>query len=350
MLKFCTPLFSLALLAQTPAPEAPKPPTALVNPAPMPPAAAEPKPGDVIAYLGKTAIRYSDFTAWLTAMAGPRAEQMIKMPAARAQAMKQYLDLQVLAAKGQKEKLQDTQEFKTLLAALRQQVFARVLMDEERAGGDGQKLKAKAENPTDEEVRAYFDANAERYATPEKFTARHILVSLKGAPAAGDKGVTEEEALSKLAKAREELKAGKGWDAVAKEYSDDPGSKNSGGLYKDIPFGRFAKEFEAAVRSQEIGKPGEPVKTNFGYHLIQVESRSPKQPGDFEKVKDNVRKQMVPERREKATKAYLEEVRKEVGFREVADPAAEPSADSAKPAKPAVKVVKPAAPKPATAP
>jgi parvulin-like peptidyl-prolyl isomerase len=343
MFKFLIPLASMALLAQTPAPEAPRPEAGKVVPAPA--AAAEPQAGDVIAYLGKTPIRYGEFSSWLQAMAGSRADQMLKMPTARTQAMKQYLDLQVLAAKGEKEKLQDTKEFKTLVAALRQQAYARVLMDEDRPGSEGQKVKAKAENPSDEEVRAYFDANADRFSTPEKFTARHILVSLKGAPAAGDKGVSEEEALAKLAKAREELKAGKSWDEVAKAYSDDPGSKNNGGLYKDIPFGRFAKEFEAAARTQELGKVGEPVKTAFGYHLIQVESHTPKQPGDFDKLKDSIRKQMVPERREKAMKDYLEGVRKEMGFREVAAGSPEPPAAPApkKPAKPAPKAAKPAA-------
>jgi len=330
MLKFLSPFLALALTAQTPVPEPPRP--ARLQPMPAKADAPEPKDTEVIAYLGKTAIRYGDFTAWLAVMAGPRAEQVRKAPSSRAQALKQYLDLQVLAARGRQQNLQNSKAFKSLLEALKQQCYARVLMDEDRPGSDGSKLKAEAENPSEAEVRAYFDANSERYATPEKFTARHILVSLKGAPAAGDKGLADTEALAKVAKAKEALAGGKSWEEVAKEYSDDPGSKANGGLYKDIPFGRFAKEFEAAVRSQEIGKVGEPVKTAFGYHLIQVEARSPKQPGDFEKVKDSVRKQMVPERREKATKAYLDKVKTEVGFREV--PAPEPPAPAPAPKAP----------------
>ena len=141
----------------------------------------------------------------------------------------------------------------------------------------------------------------------------------------GDKGLTDAEAKAKMAKIQAELKAGKSFADLAKEYSDDPGSKANGGLYKDIPFGRFAKEFEAAVRTQEIGKVGEPVKTAFGYHLIEVESRSPRQPGDFEKVKDAIRKQMVPERRQKLTKAFIEAAKQDVGFREVLPPPPAPA-------------------------
>ena len=320
MLKVLSPLLALTLMAQNPPPEPPRPAAPRVQPMPPKADAPEPKDSDVIAYLGKTAIRYGDFSAWLGVMAGPRAESMRKQAATRNQAQKQYLDLQVLAAKGRQEKLQDTKAFKALVEALKQQAYARVLMDEDRPGGDGQKLKAEAENPSEADLLAYFNANSERYATPEKFTARHILVSIKGAPGAGDKGLPEPEAKEKILKLQAEIKAGKSFEDVAKESSDDPGSKANGGLYKDIPFGRFAKEFEEAVRTQEIGKLGDPVKTNFGYHLILVESRTPKQPGDFEKSKDAVRKAMIPERKDKLNKEFMEATRKAVGFKEVPQP------------------------------
>jgi foldase protein PrsA len=327
MLKRLVPLVSMTLLAQSPAP--PKPPMPMAHAMPPQPAATpEPKASDAIAYLGTRKLTYGDFASWLKVMVGPRAEMIRKTPASRAQALKQYLEIQVLAAKGQKENLQKTKQFQATLAALREQCYARVLLDEDRPGGDGQKLKEQSENPTEAEVKAYFQANSERFSTPERFTARHILVALKGAPGAGDKGYTDDEAKARLAKIQEELKSGKKLEDLTKEYSDDPGSKANGGLYKDIPFGRFAKEFEEAVRTQEIGKVGPPVKTSFGYHLILVEARSPRQEGDFEKVKDSIRKQMAPERREKLTKEYMDQTRKEVGFREVAEaqPAGAPQA------------------------
>ena len=283
----------------------------------MPAPSPEPKADETIAFLGPEAIRYEDFTNWLKVMAGPRAEMVRKSAGSRNQAMKQYLDLRVLETKARQEKLENSKEFKETLAAFRQQCYVRTLMDEDRPGSDGAKLKAEAENPSGQEVLAYFNANRERWATPEKFTVRHILVSVKSAPGAGDKGLTDEEAKAKIAKIQAELKAGKKLQDLAKEYSDDPGSKNNGGLYQDIPFGRFAKEFEDAVRTQEIGKVGQPVKTQFGYHLIEVESITPKQEPDFAKVKDMVKKQMIPERREKLTKEYIDEARKEVKFREV---------------------------------
>jgi len=341
MFKPLIPLISLSLLAQSPAP-APRPPAGpRVHGMPQQPAAEvpEPNPGAPIGYIGTREITYGDFSRWLKVMVGGRAESLRKNPASRLQAQKQYLELQVLAAKGQKEHLERTKAFQTTVAALRLQAYARVLLDEDRAGSDAQKIKERAENPSEAEVKAYFEANKDRYATPERFTARHILVALKGAAGVGDKGLSDEEAKAKVARIQEELKAGKKLEDLAKEYSDDPGSKNNGGLYKDIPYGRFAKEFEDAVRTQELGKVGQPVKTSFGYHLIEVESRSPKQEGDFEKLKDTLSKQMAPERREKLTREFIEQAKKDVEFREAVPGEAAP----AKPAAPAPQ--KQAAPK-----
>ena len=347
MLIFCSPLFAVVLLAQAAPPEPAGSGVVTYQPwwreAAGSRPAREPQAREVIAYLGRTPLRFGDFIAWLSAMAGPQAKEIIKQPTAQKRALRQYLDLKLLAAKGQQEKLQDTQEFKTLMVALRLQAYARVLVDEDRAGGDGQRLKAQAESPSEQEVQAYFDANAERYVAPEAFTARSILVRLQGAPGAVGQGVTEAEALDRLAKAREELEAGRNWEEVARNFSDDPRSKDNGGLYLDYPFGRLDKEFDAAVRVQEIGKLSEPVKTSGGIWLIQVEAIRPRQPGDFNKIKNTIRKQMIPERWEQATRTYLEEARKQVGFREVANPSAEspgkpatvPAAKSAADAAPA---------------
>ena len=332
MLRPFIPLLSLSLLAQSPAP-APMPPTGpRAHGMTQQPAAEVPEPdsGATIAHLGARKVTYGEFSRWLKVMVGARAESLRKNPASRFQAQKQYLELVVLSAKGQQEKLQNTKAFQSTLAALKMQAFARVLLDEDRAGSDAQKIKEQAENPTDAEVKVYFEANKDRYATPERFTARHILVGLKGAAGLGDKGFSDEEAKARVAKVQEELKAGKKLEDLAKEYSDDPGSKNNGGLYKDIPYGRFAKEFEEAVRTQELGVVGGPVKTPFGYHFIQVESRSPRQEGDFETLKDSIRKQMVPERRERLTREFIEQSKEDVGFREGSAPAAAP----AKPAAP----------------
>jgi parvulin-like peptidyl-prolyl isomerase len=276
----------------------------------------------VLARLGNTILHEKDFHTWLKALAGRQAQDMLKNPAALTRPRQQYLDFQVFAAKARAQNLNKLPEFSQTMKAIESQVLMRILLDEEREGSEGKRLKEKIENPTDQEIQAYFEKNTQRYDTPEKFTSRHILVGLKGSPRMGDKGLTDEEAKAKIAKIQGELKAGKTFESLVPEYSDDPGSKTTGGLYKDVTYGRFAKQFEEAVRTQELGKVGEPVKTQFGYHLILVESRTPKQAAVLDQVRDRVKRDMIPERREALMKAFLEEYRKEVGFVAGSDAAA----------------------------
>jgi parvulin-like peptidyl-prolyl isomerase len=280
-------------------------------------------PDQVIARIGDQVIHEKDFEDSFRVVAGSRFEQLSKAPDGLARFRQLYLDNQVLAAKARKAGLQRLPEFEQELKVQRDQILVRLLLNEEREGSEGQRLKQKAENPSEEEVKAFFGRNAQRFDVPERFTARHILVAVKGAPRMGDKGLSEEEAKAKIAKIQAELGAGKAFGYVAKEYSDDAATRNTGGLISDATFGGFAKEFEAAVRRQELGRVGDPVKTAFGYHLIVVESRTAALPAVYEQVRERVKQQMIPERRQAAYTDFLEQVRKEMGF--VAVPAAQPS-------------------------
>jgi len=344
-------LSTLTLAAQgappsQPAPAAKEAPVKVLN-APAPqgnppghPAEApkvEPVPEtQVIGRLGKRIILEKDLHDWMKAVAGAKQfETYVKNVPMMANVRQKYLENLVLAAKARKSGLEKAPEFASMLSAKKDEVLITLMMNQDRAGSKGAELKEKAENPSEEEIQAYFEKNAQRYETPEKFSARHILVGIKGAPRMGDKGLTEEEAKAKIEKIQGELKAGKTFEEAAKEYSDDPSNKNSGGLIKDASFGGFAKEFEDAVHKQEIGKVGEPVKTSFGYHLIVVESVTPKQAATLEKVRDRVKQQMTPERRDTLTKAFIEDAKKEMDF--VAGPDAAASLPKAAPKAKAVK-------------
>ena len=77
----------------------------------------------------------------------------------------------------------------------------------------------------------------------------------------------------KAVQVEEFLKAGESWEKVAKDFSTDPGSKDKGGVYEWAPASNYVPEFRDAVLTQEIGVIGEPVKTEYGYHIIQVIGR-----------------------------------------------------------------------------
>jgi parvulin-like peptidyl-prolyl isomerase len=336
---------TLVLAAQTPAPEATKPePPAVAAPASAPaveaaPAEAAPeapaaptgakaakaakpaKPADpVLATIGKDAVRQSDFELFLdTALNQKQRMQIQFVEGAREQYLKQYLEYRTLAAKARKEGLQRQPGHARKLAIMEMQLLIQSLMER-----DGGALQAKAA-VKDEDVKAYFAAHPDKFRTPETFNARHILI---GTRANGDKkALTDEEAKAKADKVLAEIKGGKSFADAAKEYSDDPGSKDKGGLYEETPFGRFVPEFDQAVRSQTVGQVGAPVKTMFGYHLIEVEKITPAVAQTFEQVKDDAREQVASERQEAVMAGYIDGARSEVGFH-VATPGV-----AAKPAK-----------------
>ncbi|RED58588.1 peptidylprolyl isomerase [Cohnella lupini] len=101
---------------------------------------------------------------------------------------------------------------------------------------------------------------------------RHILVATTD----NDTGKairTEEEALARAKEAQGKLKAGGTFEALAKEYSDDPGSKETGGLYADAPLSQYVEAFKKAGAELPLNEISEPIKSEFGYHIMKVESR-----------------------------------------------------------------------------
>jgi parvulin-like peptidyl-prolyl isomerase len=310
--------FALALVAQAPAP-APKP-----APAAAPAAAPVVKEDKVLATYGKESIRESDFEAFLSASVPEQQRaQLMMMPGAKDQYLKRFMDFTALAARARKENLTKSKGFAEKMKLMEMQVLIQALFER-----DGAALKEKSV-VKDEDVKAYFDKHPEKFMTPESFSARHILVSTRAQ--GSEKARTDEEALTRIKLAQEALKAGKSFDDVAKEFSDDPGSKDKGGLYENIAFGRFVPEFDKAVRGQEAGKVGEPVKSMHGYHLIQVEKLTAPVAQTFEAVKDTAKQQVTAERTEAVMAAYMEEAKKMAGFHEgPAAPAAPAKAPAAK--------------------
>jgi foldase protein PrsA len=128
---------------------------------------------------------------------------------------------------------------------------------------------------TDAQLKAQYDAALA--ANKDAFTiasVRHILIGLNDAE--GKTLRTKEEALTLAKDIQTKLKNGGDFAALAKQYSEDPGSKDNGGLYADADVSQWVEGFKKAAISQAVGTIGDPVETEFGYHVIKVDSRSVK--------------------------------------------------------------------------
>ena len=125
--------------------------------------------------------------------------------------------------------------------------------------------------PSSQQIQDYYNQHQSEFQVPEEARSRHILISV--APGADAK--TDAAAKAKAEDVLKQLQAGGNWDALAKKYSDDPGSKDKGGELGFAKPGTMVPEFDKAIFSQKIGDI-QIVKSQFGYHVVQVEERHDK--------------------------------------------------------------------------
>ena len=122
--------------------------------------------------------------------------------------------------------------------------------------------------PSQQDIQQYFAAHQSEYQVPEQSTSRHILVSVPN----GADAKTDAAAKAKAEGILKQLQSGGKWDEIAKKDSDDPGSKDKGGELGPAKRGAMVPEFDKAIFTQKIGDIAI-VKSQFGYHIVQVESR-----------------------------------------------------------------------------
>jgi peptidyl-prolyl cis-trans isomerase D len=129
---------------------------------------------------------------------------------------------------------------------------------------DKVQLRDQIEIPQ-EEIQAYYDDNRASFSTEEQVRARHILVRTEERSA--------EEAQAMLEDARRRIEAGEDFGAVAREVSEDPGSRENGGDLRFFARGRMVPEFEEAAFSAELNQLVGPIQSPFGFHLLEVTDR-----------------------------------------------------------------------------
>ncbi|CAM3809251.1 peptidylprolyl isomerase PrsA [Bacillus paramycoides] len=105
---------------------------------------------------------------------------------------------------------------------------------------------------------------------------------------------------------KEKLNNGEDFAALAKQYSEDPGSKEQGGEIAGFAPGQTVKEFEEAAYKLDAGQVSDPVKTSYGYHIIKVTDKKELKP--FDEVKDKIRKDLEQQRIQDTTGKWKQQV------------------------------------------
>jgi peptidyl-prolyl cis-trans isomerase D len=141
----------------------------------------------------------------------------------------------------------------------------------------------------DAQIAEYYKSHTSEFTTPEEVHASHILIRPKTMDDAGWKAA---EARAKEVDAKAHA-AGADFAALARQYSDDQGSKANGGDLGWFPRGRMVKEFENAVFALKPGQVSGLVKSQFGYHIIKLEARKPAGVRPLDEVRDEIRAKLV---------------------------------------------------------
>jgi peptidyl-prolyl cis-trans isomerase C len=213
----------------------------------------------VVAKVNGKEIRQSDLAAAEEDL-GAQAAQL--PPDAKREYLISYLtDAMLVAKAAEDKKIADDPEFKRKLETARSKILMEVFLTQE--------AKRAA---TDAEMRKVYDEAIKQVASEEEVSARHILVE------------TEDDAKKIVA----DLKKGGDFAAIAKEKSKDPGSKDNGGDLGFFTKDQMVPEFAEVAYKLDKGQLSDPVKTQFGWHIIKVEDKRKKPAPTFEQVKDQV--------------------------------------------------------------
>jgi peptidyl-prolyl cis-trans isomerase C len=289
------------LLAQTPpaptptpatppatAPAAPKlaspVPPGLLQPAPVPPKPVTVPPDRVVLKAGSMALTAAQFEELVDGL--PEQYKARLRGPGRRQFGETLEKLYILSEEGRRRKLDETHAYKVQSTLNDDQVLANLVV-----------AQVGADTKVDEaEARKYYNEHiADKY---EEVTARHILIRVKGSKVPvkpGAKDLTDEEALAKANDLRKRILAGEDFATLAKAESDDSSGANGGSLGA-FPRGRMMPSFEQVAFALKPGELSEPVKTDYGYHIIKVEAHTTK---PFEEVRPQIEKTLAPPKTQK---------------------------------------------------
>lgn len=215
----------------------------------------------------------------------PEQLKIVARGAGRKQFGDNLVRILVLAQEGKRRKLDETPAYKLLTTYQMASVLANLTYQQ-------MSKDIKAE---DADLRKFY---AEHKAEFEQVSARHILIRMQGSPVPvrpGQKDLTPDEALAKVGELETRIQAGEDFAKLAAAESDDAGSAAKGGDLGFFRHGQMVPSFDEAAFKLAPGQVSDPVRSQFGYHIIKVEAAK-----TFEDVRADLEKRVAAELAQKA--------------------------------------------------
>ncbi|HLP78157.1 MAG TPA: peptidylprolyl isomerase [Candidatus Paceibacterota bacterium] len=190
--------------------------------------------------------------------------------------------------------------------------------ESELAAKMGEELTAEAvlkrelgATATDEDAKKFYDENPGKFEKPEMVRAAHVLIGTKDMTTGTDLSDEQKAAKKKIAEdVLKKAKAGEDFAKLAKEYSDDPGSKDKGGEYT-FPRGQMMPEFESAAFSLNTNQVSDIVTTTYGYHIIKTYEKLPAKKIEFDEVKSDIKEFLANQKVQKGLQDFLAKLEKD---------------------------------------
>ena len=167
------------------------------------------------------------------------------------------------------------------------------------------KSQVTASDVTEAQAQSFYDSNTKEFEQPETVKASHILFMLK--PDATEADVTKQK--DAATKAAERATKGEDFAGLAKELSEEPGAKESAGDLGFFTKDRMVPEFANAAFSQKIGDISQPVRSQFGWHVIKVTETKPAGTVPFPEVKDQITAYLKSNSQREAVQAVLKKLK-----------------------------------------
>lgn len=261
-----TPLFAVGL--------------ALAQSSPSPAVHQEVPPETIVMTVGDIKLTAAQFKALADALPEPR--RAYANGAGRKQFAEEVARTLALAQEARREKLDKNPGF---------EIQAKYRVDDLLAGFEETSL-ANHIKVRDEALHAYYSAHGGEF---ERARARHILIRTPGSPVPAKPEAKERTTEGALAKARavgQRVRNGEDFTKVAAAESDDPGSSQKGGEIGWFSPDQVGETFRDAAFHAKLGEIVGPVKTEFGYHILQVEEHEIK---SFDQARPEIERKLLPE-------------------------------------------------------
>jgi peptidyl-prolyl cis-trans isomerase D len=152
-------------------------------------------------------------------------------------------------------------------------------------------------------TQSLFESKKTSLQKPEEIQVRHILLLTKGK--------TEKKVKEKIAKIRKEVNK-QNFATLAKKYTEDPSGKSNGGQLPWFSKGRMVPEFEKIAFSLKKSEIAQPVKTQYGYHIIMLEDKKPAFVPEFKNFKAKLAKELIQNEKQEETKKLVQNIKSKV--------------------------------------